>query len=230
MCASRSSAGWPQMVAIALMGMGFAGCSANSGRFSDIFGADRAPRGEVTGSIPPSGDRVESHPLPHLAGNDGWSGGGRGMGSYQPGSGDVTGSLPPPRHLRPASPGKAARRLRLRRARRWRRFRSVTACLSPQSWKQTASPVPATVRPGEHLVIPRRRGPGSALSAPQTRIARRHAQCLPRRRSVRREPHWRRPRASTSWRRARRCTASRAFTASRLWRSPRPTIFRPTRW
>ena len=27
------------------------------------------------------------------------------------------------------------------------------------------------VRPGQHLVIPRRRGPAAALSAPQTRIA-----------------------------------------------------------
>ncbi len=52
-------------------------------------------RNEVTGSIPPGGSgRVESQPMPHLAGNytEGISGGGRGMGSYQPGSGDVTGT------------------------------------------------------------------------------------------------------------------------------------------
>jgi murein DD-endopeptidase MepM/ murein hydrolase activator NlpD len=30
---------------------------------------------------------------------------------------------------------------------------------------------PATLRPGQHLVIPHRRGPASALSAPQTRMA-----------------------------------------------------------
>ena len=93
MGASRSAV-WPQVVAIALMGMGAAGCS-DSSRFSD-FSSDRPSRGEVTGSIPQGTNRVESHALPHLVGNggEGTSGGGRGMGSYQPGNSDVTGSLP----------------------------------------------------------------------------------------------------------------------------------------
>jgi murein DD-endopeptidase MepM/ murein hydrolase activator NlpD len=171
MCASRSSAGWPQMVAISLIGLGLASCSADSGRFSDVFGADSAPHGEMTGSIPPSGDRVESHPLPHLAGNDGSSGGGRGLGSYQPGGGDVTGSLP----AAPPPPSFT-----------WEGGTPIT--VAPSETLETISrrygvPVaaimeansitsPATLRPGEHLVIPRRRGPGSTLSAaPQTRIA-----------------------------------------------------------
>ena len=94
------SAVWPQVVAIALMGLGAAGCSSDSGRFSDSS-ANGAPRGEVTGSIPQGGNRVDSQPLPHLANNtgEGISGGGRGMGSYQPANGDVTGSVraaPPP--------------------------------------------------------------------------------------------------------------------------------------
>ena len=90
MCASRSSAVWPQVVAIALMGLGAASCSSDSGRFSD-YGANSAPRGEVTGSIPQGANHVETHPLAHLANNagDGASGGGRGMGSYQPGSSDA---------------------------------------------------------------------------------------------------------------------------------------------
>jgi murein DD-endopeptidase MepM/ murein hydrolase activator NlpD len=93
MGASRSAV-WPQVVAIALMGMGAAGC-ADSSRFSDF--SDRPPpRGEVTGSVAQNSGRVESRALPHLASDtgEGMSGGGRGMGSYQPG-GDVTGSLPP---------------------------------------------------------------------------------------------------------------------------------------
>ena len=58
MCASRRSAVWPQVVAVALMALGTAGLS-DSGRFSD-FGDDRPPRGEATGSIPQPTNRVES--------------------------------------------------------------------------------------------------------------------------------------------------------------------------
>ena len=96
MCASRWLAVGPQLVVVALIGLGVASCSSDSDRFSDIFGSGNDPRSETTGSIPSSTSRVESKPLPHLASNsgDGVSGGGRGMGSYQPGNSDVTGSLP----------------------------------------------------------------------------------------------------------------------------------------
>ena len=185
MCASRSSAGWPQMVAISLIGLGLASCSADSGRFSDVFGADSTPHSEVTGSIPPSGDRVESQPLPHLAGNDGSSGGGRGLGSYQPGGGDVTGSLPaappPPSFTweggRPitVAPGETLETIS-------RRYGvPVAAIMEANSITR-----PATLRPGEHLVIPRRRGPGSTFPPPRRRVSLRpHGRCRPRRRSVR---------------------------------------------
>jgi murein DD-endopeptidase MepM/ murein hydrolase activator NlpD len=169
MGASRSAV-WPQVVAIALMGMGAAGCS-DSSRFSD-FSSDRASRGEVTGSIPPGTNRVESHALPHLAGTvgEGTSGGGRGMGSYQPGNGDVTGSLPPA----PPPPSFT-----------WEGGTPITVAHGesletishrygvPVATIMDANSItnPAAVRPGQHLVIPRRRGPASALSAPQTRIA-----------------------------------------------------------
>ena len=172
MCASRSSAGWPQVVTISLLGLGLANCSANSGRFSDVFGADSAPRGEVTGSIPPSGNRVETRPLPHLAGSDGSSGGGHGLGSYQPGGGDVTGSLsaaPPPPSFTweggtpiTVAPGETLETISRRHG------VPVAAIMEANSITN-----PATVRPGQHLVIPRRRGPVSALSAaPQTSTAR----------------------------------------------------------
>jgi murein DD-endopeptidase MepM/ murein hydrolase activator NlpD len=169
MGASRSAV-WPQVVAIALMGMGAAGCS-DSSRFSD-FSSDRPSRGEVTGSIPQGTNGVESHALPHLAGNggEGTSGGGRGMGSYQPGKSDVTGSLPPA----PPPPSFT-----------WEGGTPVTVARGetlqtishrygvPVAAVMEANSItnPATVHPGQHLVIPRRRGPASAVSAPQTRIA-----------------------------------------------------------
>jgi murein DD-endopeptidase MepM/ murein hydrolase activator NlpD len=171
MCASRSSAVWPQVVAIALMGLGAASCSSDSGRFSD-YGSNGAPRGEVTGSIPQGANHVEAHPLPHLASNDGASGGGRGMASYQPGGGDVTGSLPPAQTPPPpvwsweggtpvtVAPGESLETIS-------RRYGvPVAAIMEANSITR-----PANVRPGQHVVIPHRRGPASALSAPQTRMA-----------------------------------------------------------
>src|SRR5208283_2725335 len=105
MCASRRSASWPQLVAISLIGIGVASCSADSGRFNEGFGpSNPTPRGDVTGSIQstPPASHIESRPLPHLGSADdaaygGTSGGGRGMGSYQPNT-EVTGSIatPPP--------------------------------------------------------------------------------------------------------------------------------------
>ena len=100
MCASRRLASGPHLLVFALIGLGAAGCSSDSGRFPDAFGTDPSPRADTTGSIPQN--RVDSRPLPHIASNDGMSGGGRGMGSYQPANGDVTGSLPPPAPPPPA--------------------------------------------------------------------------------------------------------------------------------
>ncbi len=228
MCASRNPAVGPQLVVIALMGLGAAACSADSGRFSDnTYSSGAPPRSEVTGSIPQTS--VDSRPLPRLAGNagDGVSGGGRGMGSYQPAGGDVTGSLPP------APPPPA-----------WTWEGGTPVIVEPGETLETISrrygvPVaaimeannitsPALVHPGQHLVIPRHRGPVAAVSPPpQTRIA---STAPSPRRSVRRAPRSRRAPAFTSWRRARRCTASRGFMASRCLCSPRPTISRPTPW
>jgi murein DD-endopeptidase MepM/ murein hydrolase activator NlpD len=169
MCGSRRSAVWPQVLAVALMGLGAAGCT-DSGRFAD-FDSDR-PRGEVTGSVPQPGNRVESRALPRLG--DGVSGGGRGMGSYQPGNGDVTGALPPSAPPPPPPPRFT-----------WEGGTPIT--VAPGETLETISrrydvPVaalmeannitrPGGVHSGQHLVIPRRRGPATALTAPPTRVA-----------------------------------------------------------
>jgi murein DD-endopeptidase MepM/ murein hydrolase activator NlpD len=169
MCVSRGSAIWPQMVAIALMGLGVAACT-DSGRFSDFRSDGGAPRGEVTGSISQSPSRaVDSKPLPRLA-NAGTSGGGHGMGSYQPGGAEVTGSLPvappPPSWTweggTPITLGAGESLETISR----RYGVPVAAILEANNISN-----PGLVHPGERLVIPRRRGPSAALSAPQTRVA-----------------------------------------------------------
>jgi murein DD-endopeptidase MepM/ murein hydrolase activator NlpD len=160
----------PQLVISALIGLGAASCSGDTGRFSNPFTSDNSSHSDVTGSIPQTG--VESRPLPHLANNagDGTSGGGRGMGSYQPGNADVTGSLP-------AAPPPPV----------WTWEGGTPVTLTPGDTLETLArrhgvPVaaimeangissPAQVHPGQHLVIPRYRGPAAALSAPPTRVA-----------------------------------------------------------
>src|SRR3984957_6159485 len=168
MCASRRSAVWPQVLAVALMGLSAAGCT-DSSRFAE-FDSER-PRGEVTGSISQPGNRVESRALPRLG--DGVSGGGRGMGSYQPGNGDVTGALPPSAPPPPPPPRFS-----------WEGGTPIT--VAPGETLETIArhhdvPVaaimeanglsrPGSVSPGQHLVIPRRRGgPAVALAGPPPR-------------------------------------------------------------
>jgi LysM repeat protein len=165
---ARHWAIWPQLVVIASVGLGTAGCS-DSARFSNPFSSDS----DATGSIQPStgGHVVESHPLPRIASNsgDGVSGGGRGMGSYQPGGSDVTGSLPAPPP--PAwtweggtpvtlAPGESLEMLA--------RKHGMPVAVIMEANGITG---PAQVHPGMHLVIPRYRGSTASLSAPQTRIA-----------------------------------------------------------
>ena len=178
MCALRRSASWPQVVAISLIGFGAASCS-DSGRFSDIFGSDSQPRGEVTGSIqsrPAAGQgqgqgqgHVESRPIPPLAHADGQgvSGGGRGMGSYQPGNADITGSVPPPQWTwEGGTPIVVARGETVEMISR-KRGVPVSAILSANNLTSAAA-----VRPGQHLVIPRLRSAPPVGYAPSaSRIA-----------------------------------------------------------
>jgi murein DD-endopeptidase MepM/ murein hydrolase activator NlpD len=174
MWASRRSALWPRIVAVSLIGLGTASCSSDSGgRFSDIFGSNSSSRNDTTGSIPqrtPAG-HVESQPLPHLAGAapQGSSGGGQGMASYQPNS-EVTGSLaaaPPPPVWTweggtpiTVAPGETLEMIS--------RQHNVPVSALMQANNITN---PAVVRPGDHLVIPRRSPSAAAYVPPTTRIA-----------------------------------------------------------
>ncbi len=169
MCASRWLAIRPQLVVVALIGLGVASCSSDSDRFSDIFGSSDASHSETTGSIPPSTSRVESKPLPHLASNsgDGVSGGGRGMGSYQPANSDVTGSLPPP----PAWTWEGGTAVTLASGETLEMLAKRHGVPVAALMEANNITSPAQVHAGQRLVIPRYRGSATALSPPRTRIA-----------------------------------------------------------
>jgi murein DD-endopeptidase MepM/ murein hydrolase activator NlpD len=171
MWTSRRSALWPRIVAVSLIGLGVANCSSDSGR---LFGSNSSSRNDTTGSIPQStpAGHVDSRPLPHLAGAEpqGSSGGGQGMASYQPGSTEITGSVPaapPP----PAwtweggtpitvAPGETLDMIS--------RQHGVPVSAIMQANNITS---PAMVHPGDHLVIPRRAPSAAAYVPPATRIA-----------------------------------------------------------
>ena len=170
MCALRRTALWPQLVAISLIGIGAAGCS-DSGRFSETFGPDPATHSGVTGSIParPASGPVVSRSLPPVASADsGVSGGGRGMGSYQPS--EVTGSVPPPTPPPQwtweggtpiiVGPGETLEAIA------HRHHVPVSAIMQANN---IASP--SAVHPGQHLVIPRLRSAPVAYAPPATRVA-----------------------------------------------------------
>jgi LysM repeat protein len=111
--------------------------------------------------------------MPHLANaDDGMSGGGHGMGSYQPGSSEVTGSIaatpppPPPSWTweggKPivVGPGQTLDMIAHEHG------VPVEAVMQANNISS-----PAAVYPGEHLVIPRYRSSAAAPMAPATRIA-----------------------------------------------------------
>jgi len=110
--------------------------------------------------------------MPHLASSDpeGSSGGGRGMGSYQPGNSEITGSLPaappPPTWTWEGgtpitvAPGETLEMIA--------RQHGVPVAAIMQANNITN---PAMVHPGEHLVIPRYRSSAAAFTPPTTRIA-----------------------------------------------------------
>jgi murein DD-endopeptidase MepM/ murein hydrolase activator NlpD len=154
--------------------LGVANCSSDSGRLSNIFGSNSASRNDTTGSIPqstPTG-HVDSRPLPHLAGAEpqGSSGGGQGMASYQPGNAEITGSVPaaPPPPVWTweggtpitVAPGETLEIIS--------RQHGVPVSALMQANNITS---PAMVRPGDHLVIPRRSPSTAAYTPPATRIA-----------------------------------------------------------
>lgn len=97
-------------VALSLSAVGLAGCGSDTTRFNDSPFASRPSSAEVTGAVPASRApvaRVEQSQLPPPSGGYysqpvssapvGVSGGGRGMASYAPASGqEVTGSVDAP--------------------------------------------------------------------------------------------------------------------------------------
>ncbi len=110
---------------VAVIAISVAGCSADTSRFEAPFSNPfaRSAPAETTGSIqshPVS--RVESRPLPQPqrsnlppptrpanVASTGMSGGGRGLGSYQPANADVTGSVaPPPQPVAQVPPAQVA--------------------------------------------------------------------------------------------------------------------------
>jgi murein DD-endopeptidase MepM/ murein hydrolase activator NlpD len=177
MCLSPRSAVWPQLVAISLIGLGLASCSADSGRFGEGFGSSTPPssRSDVTGSIPQTApaSHVVSQPMPHLANaDDGMSGGGRGMGSYQPGGTEVTGSIaatppPPP----PSWTWEGGTPIVVGAGQTLDMIAHEHGVPVAALMQANNISSPATVYPGEHLVIPRYRASAVAPIAPATRIA-----------------------------------------------------------
>ena len=177
MCAARRSAPWPQLVALSLIGIAVASCSADSGRFNEGFGSSpsysSSSRSDVTGSIPqtaPPASHVDSRPLPSLASADnGASGGGRGMGSYQP-SGDVTGSVAPP-PPQPAWTWDGGTAVTVRPGQTVEGIAREHGV--PVATLREANHIAsgASVYPGEHLVIPRYRPATAAEMPPPARTA-----------------------------------------------------------
>jgi murein DD-endopeptidase MepM/ murein hydrolase activator NlpD len=172
---------WPRAAALMLMSIGVAACSSDSSRFGDsLFGARNNP--EATGSIPqsPPGSHVDSRPLPaqtaqapQPATSAGTSGGGRGMASYTPGAvrpkPEVTGSVAA---SKPAASGHWT----------WDGGTPITVGQGdtvdgiahrygvPASALIQANGLttPATVHPGQQLVIPRYGATPVATAAPAT--------------------------------------------------------------
>ena len=180
MCASRRSASWPQLVAISLIGIGLASCSADSGRFNEGFGPPSPSsysRGDVTGSIPQAApaSHIDSRPLPKLAGADnGSSGGGRGMGSYQSpyqSGGDVTGSIAAPPPPQPSWTWDGGTAVTVRPGQTVDSIAREHGVPVAALREANHIAIGASVRPGEHLVIPRYRPATVAAMPPQTRIA-----------------------------------------------------------
>ena len=191
---SRSRASshiWPRVAVLALVGVAAAGCS-DSGRFdSNPFASNRQappPPQETTGSIasrPASSGRVEAQPLPApsrpatVAANGGVANGAQGLGAYRPGTqnySDVTGSVPPRRPPPPPKPAGAWT---------WDGGAPVTVGYGetvetiarkhgvPASAILQTNGIsnPASIKPGQRLVIPRY----VSIAAPQARPAPRRA-------------------------------------------------------
>ena len=160
----------PRAATLTLLAVGVASCSGESTRFNDNpFSSKGTP--EVTGSVQPGPvapvNRVEVQPLPpQTAASSGVVGGGRGMASYTPNSSparpaatdvpEVTGAIATPQ---PAASGHW----------NWDGGTPITVgsgdtietiarrygVPAPAIMKANNLTAPATIRPGQQLVIPR---------------------------------------------------------------------------
>ncbi len=184
---------WPRVAVLALVGVAVAGCE-NSARFdSNPFASNRqAPGQDVTGSVssrPASNASVVSQPLPApsrpatVAAQGGASYGERGFAAYRPSpqNSDVTGSVPA-RHAPPPKPaghwtwdgGSAVTVNRGETLATVARRNGVPVSALMQTNGITD---PATIRPGQRLVIPRyvngapRAAPQAPRSAPAPKRA-----------------------------------------------------------
>jgi murein DD-endopeptidase MepM/ murein hydrolase activator NlpD len=180
---------WPRVAVLALVGVAAASCS-DSGRFdSNPYAANNRqapPSQDVTGSIasrPVASSRVEAQPLPapsrpaSVAANGGVASGAQGLGAYRPATrnnSDVTGSVPE-RHAVVTPPPKPAG------AWTWDGGAPVTVGYGEsveviaRKYGVPASAIlqtngianPASIRPGQRLVIPRY----VSTAAPQASVA-----------------------------------------------------------
>jgi murein DD-endopeptidase MepM/ murein hydrolase activator NlpD len=172
----------PRAAMLTLLVLGVAACSDGSTRFNDNpFSSKISP--EVTGSVPPgaavSSNRVESYPLPpQAAASTGVSGGGKGMASYTPSSTaapaagadapEVTGAVTTPK---PAPSGHWS----------WEGGTPVTVgpgdtietiarrygVPAPAIMKANKLTAPATIHPGQQLVVPRYQAAHAPASSPK---------------------------------------------------------------
>jgi murein DD-endopeptidase MepM/ murein hydrolase activator NlpD len=178
----------PQVAALALMSIGFAGCSADmSSRLSqDPFSNPFASQPEATGSVPapaverrelPQYSRPQSSALPppavsapqsHPAASGGVSGGGRGVSSYSPPAHPLesTGTVPPRSVAATRGPAQGGTTIIVGTSDTLetlsRRYNvSAAAILQANGYKG-----PRTLSPGQQLIIPRQTAAVAAPAAP----------------------------------------------------------------
>jgi murein DD-endopeptidase MepM/ murein hydrolase activator NlpD len=162
----RRSAVGLRLVAISLIGLGAASCS-DYDRFDSVNAT--TPRSDLTGSVPrapaaaPAG-HIDSQPLPHLSSNDeGSSGGGRGMGSYQPAGADITGSLRSAQP-QPTWTWEGGTPITVGPGETLESIAHQHGVPLPAMMQANNISNPASVRPGQRLVIPRYRSPSPTLA------------------------------------------------------------------
>ena len=162
MCASRRLAIWPQLVAISLIGIGAASCSADSGRFDRALARpDRAALAQRCYRLDSAGRAGKPHRQPAAAASGQRR---RRVFGRRPRHGLLSARRRSDRLDRASATAAAELDLGRRhadrrrpRAKLWKRSRASTAFRSPRIMQANNISSPAAVHPGQHLVIPRYR-------------------------------------------------------------------------